>query len=198
MPTPVTSIGATRRWRSVMPLVMAVLLWCLPLPCAVSEQIDEDRLKALFLYNFANYVTWPESTFKNQISPINYCLLGYSRLKASMNEITANEIINGRELRVVSVENEQQLSDCNILFIHQPAAGYPIELIQRLASQSVLTVSDHPDFIPAGGSIVLLKKSHKIKLVVNMDALDQGQLKVSSKLLRLATRVRPSKEGAKQ
>ncbi|MEW8052339.1 MAG: YfiR family protein [Candidatus Thiodiazotropha sp.] len=198
MSIPDTSISVTGKWYSIMPFAMAVLLLCLSVGSANSEQVDEDRLKALFLYNFANYVTWPDSTFQSQISTINYCLLGSSRLNDRMKEITKDEKINGKELRVVETEDEQQLSDCNILFIHQPAAGYPTELIQQLASQSVLTVSDHPDFIPVGGSIVLLKKARKIKLVVNLDALDQGQLKVSSKLLRLATRVRPSQEDAKQ
>ncbi|MFI0416323.1 MAG: YfiR family protein [Candidatus Thiodiazotropha sp.] len=198
MSTPATSISVTGKWHSIMPFAMAVLLLCLPLGSTNSEQVDEDRLKALFLYNFANYISWPDSTSQGKISSINYCLLGSSQLNDRMKEITKDETINGKELRVVETVDEQQLSDCNILFIHQPAAGYPAELIQQLASQSVLTVSDHPDFIPVGGTIVLLKKARKIKLVVNLDALDQGQLKVSSKLLRLATRVRPSQEDAKQ
>ncbi|MES9862039.1 MAG: YfiR family protein [Candidatus Thiodiazotropha sp. LLP2] len=154
----------------------------------------EHELKAVFLYNFANYITWPDDAFKTPESPFNYCFLGTSRINTSLKAVVANEKIKGKKLQVLELSDESQLSDCHILFIHQIEGGYPTELLQKLAKMSVLTVSDDDSFIPAGGAISLSQKKKKIDLLVSMDIIDRGKLKFSSKLLRLAKRIPKSDE----
>ncbi|MCU7869529.1 MAG: YfiR family protein [Candidatus Thiodiazotropha sp. (ex Lucinoma borealis)] len=175
-------------------LTLFALLYLLPSDYAHAESATEHELKAVFLYNFANYITWPESAFQNQDSPFNYCLLGRSRINDSLNAVIKNETIKGRHLRLVEFQHPTQLSECHILFIHQLDEGYPPDLLRQLAAESILTVGDDANFIPAGGAISLLQKARKIDLVISMDAVELARLKVSSKLLRLAKRVRPSSE----
>ncbi|MEL0584553.1 MAG: YfiR family protein [Candidatus Thiodiazotropha sp. (ex. Lucinoma kazani)] len=139
-----------------------------------SESVAEHELKAVFLYNFANYITWPESAFQNQDSPFNYCLLGRSRINDSLNAVINNEMIKGRKLRLLEFQQPTQLSQCHIIFIHQQEVGYPPDLIRQLAAESILTVGDDTDFIPAGGAIGLIQEARKIDLVINMDTIELG------------------------
>lgn len=175
-------------------LALLALLCLLPSDYALSESVAEHELKAVFLYNFANYITWPESAFINKDSPFNYCLLGRSRINDSLNAAINNETIKGRKLRLLEFQQPTQLSQCHIIFIHQQDGGYPPDIIKQLAAESILTVGQDSNFILAGGAISLLQKARKIDLVINMDTIELGRLKVSSKLLRLVKRIRPSSE----
>lgn len=191
----ITQTASRVRMRSFFrTLTLFALLCLLPSDYAHAESATEHELKAVFLYNFANYITWPESAFQNKDSPFNYCLLGRSRINDSLNAVIKNETIKGRHLRLVEFQHPTQLSECHILFIHQMVEGYPPDLLRQLAAESILTVGDDANFIPAGGAISLLQKARKIDLVISMDAVELARLKVSSKLLRLAKRVRPSSE----
>ncbi|MCU7937599.1 MAG: YfiR family protein [Candidatus Thiodiazotropha sp. (ex Dulcina madagascariensis)] len=178
----------------VRPLALLAMLCGIPSGHNQAETVAEHELKAIFLYNFANYIAWPESAFKKRQSPFNYCLLGESRINTSLKTVAANETVKGRALRVLELDDTEQLSDCHILFVHQRQDGYPSGLMRQLAAESVLTVGDGEAFIPSGGTIGLLKKERRIDLLINMEAIELGQLKVSSKLLRLAKRVRLSRE----
>ncbi|MCU7797691.1 MAG: YfiR family protein [Candidatus Thiodiazotropha sp. (ex Semelilucina semeliformis)] len=178
----------------IRPFVLLALLFYLPVDTALSETAAEHELKAVFLYNFANYIAWPDKSFQTKDSPFNYCLLGESSINTSLKAVVANEMIKGRKVQVLELMDKSRLSACHILFIHQEEDGYPAEIMQKLATESVLTVSDDSSFIPSGGTICLLQKKRKIDLLISMDAIEQGELKVSSKLLRLAKRIPPDRE----
>ena len=50
----------------------------------------------------------------------------------------------------------------------------------------MLTVGEYDSFLTNGGGIRFFIEDKKIRFEVNLDATDQAQLKISSKLLRLA------------
>ena len=39
-------------------------------------EMSEYKVKALFLYNFAQFVEWPPSAFKDPAAPVTVCVLG--------------------------------------------------------------------------------------------------------------------------
>ena len=49
----------------------------------------EYQVKAAFLFHFAQFVDWPEGTFKEADSPLTYCTIGedpfHGALDASLN-----------------------------------------------------------------------------------------------------------------
>ena len=58
-------------------LADAILLALAWFPAAVSAAAPtEYRLKAAFLLNFAKFVEWPASEFKNPQSPLSICIVG--------------------------------------------------------------------------------------------------------------------------
>lgn len=40
------------------------------------QRVKEYQVKALFLYNFANFVEWPDEAFPHADSPLKMCLYG--------------------------------------------------------------------------------------------------------------------------
>jgi hypothetical protein len=61
------------------------------------------------------------------------------------------------------------------------------DLLSKLRGLNVLIVGESDDFLDAGGMINLVRRGRQITLEVNIDSIRAAQLKVSSKLLALAT-----------
>jgi hypothetical protein len=59
-------------------------------------------------------------------------------------------------------------------------------LLQQAKTQHILLVSDAENFAAQGGMIQFSLRDNKLKLVVNLNSVKQANLKLSSKLLRMA------------
>jgi hypothetical protein len=68
-------------------------------PAAAQETepgfIDREYpLKAIFLYNFASYIKWPDAVFANSQSPFVIGILGSSPIDETLNQIAAQKKID--------------------------------------------------------------------------------------------------------
>jgi len=61
------------------------------------------------------------------------------------------------------------------------------DILSALKDANVLTVGETDQFLEQGGMINLARRDRRIGLEVNLDATRQTQLKISSKLMALAT-----------
>src|SRR5688572_6563589 len=82
-------------------LILAVTL--LTSQLALSAQASPNReyqLKAVFLYNFTQFVEWPEQTFTSSQAPMVIGILGPDPFGNYLEEIIAGERINGHPLLI--------------------------------------------------------------------------------------------------
>src|SRR6266542_1066729 len=82
---------------------------------ADQQKPGEYQIKAAYLYNFINFIDWPnESNFYNSPS-INLCIFGDDPFGNDLDDIR-NEIIKGKKLTVKYYSSLDKLRSCNILF----------------------------------------------------------------------------------
>ncbi len=166
--------------------ILLLLGWALCLP-GISHGQTASQIKAVFLYNFAIFVTWPESAFESDSSPLCYCVIDAPLLASTLETVIHGETINGRPLILRHpVEN---LDRCHILFINTRNNKRLREILRTVQSRNVLTVSDRKDFSNRGGMITLTHRNKRIHPIINLDAVQRVKLHISSKLLRLASLV---------
>ncbi len=55
----------------------------------------EYRIKAAFLFNFAQYVEWPPDTFKDANSPLTYCTIGDDPFQGMLDKVCRNTPLAG-------------------------------------------------------------------------------------------------------
>ena len=60
------------------------------------------------------------------------------------------------------------------------------QILSNLRGRSVLTVSDIEGFAGLGGMVELFTERSKIRMRINLEAVKAANLKISSKLLRVA------------
>jgi hypothetical protein len=146
----------------------------------------EYQLKAVFLYNFTQFVDWPAHAFENERSPIVIGVIGDNPFGAYLAQTVSGEKINGHPLTVQYYKNEEEIKLCHILFVNVTETKKQEQVLEEVQGKNILTVSDHPDFLKEGGMIRFVTNNNKIKLQINMDACKESKMILSSKLLRLA------------
>lgn len=153
---------------------------------AASEQLDENEIKAAYLYNFAKYVEWPKESAHPSIT---FCVTGSSSFNTSSIASLAGKTIKNRKTVIKEMGINDDISDCNLLFINASAREKLPQILRAATENSILTVSDIKDFTGIGGIIELVHLNNKIRFRINNRAAKESALKISSRLLSLAVSV---------
>ena len=173
------------------PLKILIIIFCCHLlgsPMAVqadSSQAKEYEVKAAFLYNFANFVKWPEDAFSDEQSPLYICIVGDNPFGEALNLLKEKSVQN-RDLVVKHYPEAQLIEPCQVLFVSASLAKNLPEILQHAKEKNMLTVSDMAGFAEQGGIIGLVTVQNKIRFEINIKAAEQHGLTISSRLLKLA------------
>ncbi len=151
----------------------------------------EYQLKAAFLFNFSQFVEWPESSFTSDNGPLVIGVVGENPFGGYLAETVSGEKVNNHPLIIRYYSNPEEIKNCHILFINLTDAKKIERITDNLKGQAVLTVSDAPDFAKYGGMIKFFTRDNKIKFLINHEAAKAANLVISSKLLRLAEIYQP-------
>lgn len=159
-------------------------------PAVLHAQAKEYQIKAAFLYNFAQFVSWPATAFTNASEPFQIGVLGDNPFGQSLDETVRGETIQGRPIVVVKSSHVEKLANCQMLFVSKSEAGRFNDVFSKLDSKPVLTVSEDVGFIPHGGTINFYRDGAKIRFEINPDAAEKNGLKLGSGLLSVGKIVR--------
>lgn len=174
------------RWR-----IRLTLVWASLLPLLGSAQVfREYDLKALFLYNFAQFVEWPPEALANQ-TPLIIGVVGQDRFGKSLDDLTKSDAARRRKLHIERYRKFTEIQNCHILFIDRSESKDLDEILHQVHGMPVLTVSDIDGFTGRGGMIQFITEQKageekKIRLRINVAAAKAANLTISSKLLKLA------------
>lgn len=146
----------------------------------------EYQLKAVFLYNFAQFTEWPTNAFADAKAPLVIGVLGKNSFGKLLEATVTGEKVNGRNLVVRPYSRVEDINECHLLFISQSEADRIKQILASLKGRSILTVGESENFAVNGGVIRFLTENNKIRLRINTEAAKQAKLTLSSKLLRLA------------
>ena len=146
----------------------------------------EYQLKAVFLFNFTQFVDWPANAFENDQSPLVIGVIGENPFGAYLTQTVSGEKINGHPLIIQYYKNEEEIKACHILFVNIRETKKLEQILETIKGRDILTVSDYPDFLKQDGMIKFVTNNNKIKLQINMEACKESKMVLSSKLLRLA------------
>ena len=150
-------------------------------------------VKAVFLFNFAQFVEWPPAVFAGANSPIVIGVLGENPFGAYLDETVRGEKVNNRPVDIQRYQRVDEIQTCHVLFISRSEANRLDQILVSLKDRSILIVGDGDDFVQRGGMIRLATVQNKVRLIINVDAARAAHLTISSGLLRAAELVTPSK-----
>jgi len=194
-----TTAGDTRRpawshWLTVGLLGLALAGLGAPAARAETTLSAEYQLKAVFLFNFAQFVEWPAEAFPDAKAPLVIGVLGKDPFGAYLDDLVSGEKIGERTLVIRRYSRLEDLTGCHILFISRSESRSLDTIVTRLKEQSLLTVSDADTFTRQGGMVRFAMENGKIRLRINVEAAKASKLNISSKVLRPDTIATPGKD----
>jgi YfiR/HmsC-like len=182
--------AAPRRTTSARTLVLLLLFCSLcPLP-AQDRPLSEYEVKARYLYSFPLFVEWPEQAFHAADAPFILGIVGRDPFGTALDGLARNGVLRGRRVIVRRLTREQDLRQCQVLFISRSEKDHLNSILSMLAGGSVLTVSEIEGFSASGGIIGLVFDDDRVRFEINLDTAADAGLTISAKLSSLARTVR--------
>jgi hypothetical protein len=150
----------------------------------------EYQIKAAFLYNFTKFVEWPADRFADATSPIVIGVLGKNPFGDELEKIVSGRTVNGRSITIVQLQTAAEIRPVHAVFVADGEESLVGKQISPLASAGVLLVGESDRFLGLGGTVRFTNVDDKVRFEINMAAAEQGGLKVSAQLQKLAAIVR--------
>ena len=147
----------------------------------------EYKVKAVVLFNFTKYVTWPKNTFASADQAINVCILGESPFGDIFNSSNAPKEAQGRPLKVTSLPlsaSKDDVAVCQILYWTEKSSAAAQSLLPLLEDRGILSVSDKKS---SAALISFVLVDEKVRFNIRYKAAQTLGFEMSSQLLKLAT-----------
>jgi hypothetical protein len=171
--------------------LLVIGAWSAPSPSGNAVAAPSaTSVKAAFLYRFLAFVEWPERAFASATSPIVIGVLGADALGRELHDVVANRRVGERLVEVRRVDAAHALDGVNVLYVGERAAAALPGLAPAASSASVLLVSEFDDALDEGSVINLLVVDDRVRFEVSLEAAARSALRLSSRLLGVAYRVR--------
>lgn len=163
-------------------LCLVAAAWCSGARSAPSEY----QVKAVYLFNFVQFVEWPDGAYDSPTAPFVIGVVGDDPFGNVLDQVVAGESLGQHPLVVRRFASTRDVSNCNILFIGPGEAPRLDDTLKAVRGRSVLTVTDIPGAENKGAIIVLVNDRNRIRMRINVAAAKASNLVISSKLLRPA------------
>lgn len=168
-------------------LILTILLQT-GLSRAADVSPSEYKLKAAFLYHFSQFVDWPPTTYAAANAPFVIGLLGDNPFGNDLEQTVHGKNLGPHALMVREFHSlAEATNQCQILFISSSEQKRLPEILASLGGGNLLTVGEAENFGEAGGMIQFVMEGTKIRFRINEAATQRAGLKVSAKLLSLAS-----------
>jgi YfiR/HmsC-like len=150
---------------------------------------DEYRVKAAFIFHFAQLVDWPPDGQTGAENSLLLCTLGEDPFQGTLEDTVAGKAVGNRVIRIRHLREPQDMQACQILFLGRGESKRIPMLVADLHNAPILTVGETAGFLDAGGMIRFLLEENKVRFDINLDAAESARLKIGSRLLILAEHV---------
>jgi hypothetical protein len=149
-----------------------------------AEEVD---FKANFIINLPQYAEWPARSGADATGAVVIGVQGESPLLPALQALAKAGDATGPKIAIKTVTVDDPLTDCQILFMSTKETADLAKILKKVTGKPVLTVSDCEYFARYGVMLNFVKEADKIKFEHNKRTTEESGLKISSKLLKMAT-----------
>ena len=154
----------------------------------------EFQIRAAFLSNFGQFVTWAPGGLPDADVPFRICLLGDDPFGETLDGLVEGRQIQGRRVDVARLREVGDVGACQILYVSGSETSRLDTIFAALAGRSILTVGETEGFFERSGMIRFVVVANRLRLHVNAAAAAGVGLTISSRLLSLADVVRTDED----
>lgn len=148
---------------------------------------EEYAVKAAFVLNFILLTEWPEEAADVSKDEIVLCVVGGVNLPNPFKTLSGKKV-RQKSLRVVHASVDTNLPECQVIFYREEVDTQNlVRTLEAVRSKPVLTIGERKKVTKLGGAIHFFKDSGKLRFAINPEIVSEQGLKMSSRLLQIAT-----------
>ncbi len=153
----------------------------------------EFRVKAAMLYKFLGYIEWPAEAFPSDNSPYIIAVIGADAIAAELREIARHRTVRDRRIVVAEIDTAEALAgNMHMLFMGNDEEVPREQAAKHAEKYSIVTVTENPTGLGKNSVINLRVADGRITFDVSLAATEERNLKVSARMLAVASSVQPS------
>lgn len=172
------------------PICLLGMLWLVSgitrLQAAPPPGPSEYEIKAAFVFNFAKFVDWPETSFATSAAPFLIGVSSQDSVFSTFEKTLQGKVVRGHPILVLNLKTKEQVGKCHIVFLSEVEGRQTNQWLESLARTPALTVGESNGFASRGGIINFFLLDNQVRFEINRRAAEKAGLKVSSQLLSLA------------
>lgn len=175
--------------RKTIPVIIVISILNSSLCLANTEEnsIQEYQIKAVYLFNFALFFTWPDYTFKHPNQPFRICILGRNPYGIDLQLVVENETLEGHQVIVQPIRSVYRSQRCQILFVSKSEQSRLANIFDYIQRYPILSVSDIKGFAKQGGMIQFFNTSYnEVRFMIAPKTVSEANLLASANLLEIA------------
>ena len=152
-------------------------------PAAVGQAV-----KATYLYKFLPFIAWPAGA-----APESYalCVVGDDPFGAILDRAVAGQTVDGRPVVVRRMPVLRQDAACQLVYAAGSAAQPVAAILAGLRGRPTVSVTDGAGDAATRGMVNFVIVDSRVRFEIDDRLVAEAGLAISSKLLGLATLVRP-------
>ena len=159
-----------------------LILLCLLLCKVFIVSAQNEKFKALFIYNYTKYIEWPTS---QRDGDFVIGVLGNSTLADELKTISQKQKVGNRNIVVKVFSTADEIDNCHILFIASGKSSALPSAIQKSSGRSTLIITDKDGLARQGACINFVTDGSKLNYEISKQNIEKNGLSVSSSLLSL-------------
>lgn len=146
---------------------------------------QNEKVKAIFLYNFIKNVEWPQAGNQGELV---IGVVGSNAMKAELESITSSRA-GSQSIKVKVFSSMDEVTNCQMVYVAPNKTSQIAQLSSKLGNQSTLIVSDGRGGINQGAGINFTIADDKLKFEISKQRIEQNGMKVSSTLVKMGIEV---------
>jgi len=167
-------------------ILLIIILFISSLSKCHAQQFTEYEVKAVYLYQFARFVSWPEEVLNGKSNFI-IGIYGENPFGDLTDAIYADKLFQGKTCIVKKITCANEALGCHMVFMSGISKFESLQFIKKLNKAPVLLVGNAIDeFCLIGGMINFTVKESEYRFEINPASATQSKITISSKLFAVA------------
>ena len=135
-----------------VPLLLLGLLLCTGL------KAQDEKFKALFMYNFTKYIEWPQA---KQSGDFVIGVIGNSAIVGELETIAQKKTVGAQTIKVKQISSADDVSKLHIVYVTEDKSGEAAALAGKVKGKGVVLITDKPGLAKSTSGINYIKKDGK-------------------------------------
>ncbi len=167
-------------------LFLIMLSPCMAFLVRHNDEAAEAYSKAMFIYNFAKYIHWPED---EQYDIFTIGVIGKTQTINELEKICVDKTVKGKAIKIIYINETEKVDDCQAIFITRRQSFLLEDVLDVLDGKGTLVITEMKGMLKEGSAINFIKSGNKDSFEVNKNVLEKQGLKIPDNLLVLALNV---------